>query len=271
MENQHSALPPVFIINLPRHAERRQIMKTRLQEIGLTYEFIDGVDGKTLSPDDLISYDRQKRLRYFGRDLQPGEIGCLLSHRKIFQKMVDEQLSHAVILEDDVIFEAEFPAVLQALLTTPVPWDVIRFLGSEKIYARGCRKIAPLAGHYQLARLPTAPGGAHGYLMSQKAAQVMLRHMQRNWLPIDTLQGRTWETGLETLVVHPAPLYPDQTAGSTIGDARFDKTVRLSGLEKTLFPLARSWFKLTESCGKRYSYAASWRRDRRQHKKLTAQ
>jgi hypothetical protein len=87
--------------------------------------------------------------------------------------------------------------------------------------------------------------------------------MQKNWVPIDTLQGRCWETGLETLVVHPAPLYPDPQAESTIGDARFDKTVCLTGIKKVLFPLNRAWFKLSESLGKRFVYLGAYFRDKK--------
>ena len=259
----NTSLPTSFVINLPRDKERRETMAARLDKLGLPYEIFEAVNGYELKPEELGFYDSKKRCRYFGRDLEPGELGCLLSHYKIYQKMVADNIEHAVILEDDVIFEDNFPHVLEALLETKVPWDVIRFLGSKKIYKRGCRKIVPLVGEYWLARLPTAPGGAHGYLITLRAAHIMLKHMQKNWMPIDTLQGRTWETGLETLVTHPAPLYPDERAGSTIGDARFDKTVTLQGWERKLFPLFRGWFKLNETLGKKYTYLSSWFRDTR--------
>lgn len=255
-------MPRTFVINMAKDQKRRDIMTKRLEEAGVPYEFFAAVNGYELDFKDAPYYDRQKRRRFFGRDLLPGEVGCLLSHRGIYEKMDRENIEYAVILEDDVIFEKDVKDVLQALLKTDVPWDVIRFLGSEKIYKRGCRIIAPLTGRYHLARLPTAPGGAHGYLLTLKAARVMLSHMQKNWVPIDTLQGRSWETKLETLVVHPAPLFPDPQAGSTIGDDRFDKTIQLEGLEKTLFPLHRAWFKLSESLGKRYIYLSSWLRDK---------
>jgi len=260
-------LPPVFVINLPRDIQRLEDMGRQLDALGLPYQIFEAVDGYALKPEDMGFYDRKKRCRYFGRDLLPGELGCLLSHYKIYEKMDRDNIEYAVICEDDLIFENDFKDVLERLLSpqmrSKVPWDVIRFLGSEKIYKRGCRKIVPLVAHYWLARLPTAPGGAHGYLLSLKAARVMLSHMQKNWLPIDTLQGRVWETGLETLVVHPAPLTPDPAAGSTIGDERFDKTVKLTGLEKTLFPLFRAWFKTSENLGKRSVYVMSWFRDSR--------
>ena len=241
---------------------RRQAMLKRAAEMGLDLEFFEAVNGRNLSSDQMELYDSKKRRHFFGRDLTFGEIGCLLSHRAIYEKMIRENIPVAIILEDDVIFEPDVKEVFAALPYSSVPWDVIRFLGSTKIYARGCRKIAPLIGRYWMARLPTAPGGAHGYMIKREAAQVMLTHMQKNWLPIDTLQGRTWETGLETLVVYPAPLYPDQQEASTIGDDRFNKSVQLQGLDRTLFPIRRARYKLGELVGKKYTYLTSWVRDR---------
>ncbi len=253
--------PPVFIINLPEDTDRRKIMQERLEPTGVPYEFIEAVNGREFDLANTPAYNRKKRLRYFGRDMIGGEIGCLLSHRNIYEKMDRENIPFAAILEDDVVFEPEFKDVLCALVETKVPWDVVRFLGSKKVYARGCRKIAPLLGQYWTARLPTAPGGAHGYVLTLKAARVMLKHMKTNWVPIDTLQGRIWETGLETLVLHPAPLHIDESAETTIGDSRLDKTLQIEGWQKKLFPLFRAWFKIYENIGKRYVYWSAWPRD----------
>ncbi len=257
--------PPIFIINMPKDLQRREAMQVRLDDIGVKATFIDGVNGREMSDEEIANvYDSEKRKRYFGRDMTKGEIGCLLSHRKIFAKIVDEEIENAVILEDDVIFEPDFKQALEAVIASPMKWDVIRFLGSKKIYKRGCRKIKNLGNtRYQWARLPTAPGGAHGYMVTLGAAKTMLKHMRKNWLPIDTLQGRCWETGLETLVLYPAPLYPDPEEESTIGnDTRFDKTVKLEGLARSLYPLTRTWFKLCENIGKRRVYLGSWLRDK---------
>lgn len=239
-------------------------MRGRLEKAGLAYEFIDGIDGRALSAEERAAvYDRRKRLRYFGRDLTPGEVGCLLSHRKIYQKMDREGIGCALVLEDDVVFEDRFRDVVQALVNTDIHWDIIRFVGNEKIYARGCRKIVPLTEEYSLVRLPTAPGGAYGYLLNLHAARTLLGHMRKNWLPVDAVHGRVWETGLETLSVHPAPLYVDKAAGSIIGEARFDKTLQIRGWQKSFFPLLRAWYKITDSFGKRYGYWSAWPRDLR--------
>ncbi|MCB9989177.1 MAG: glycosyltransferase family 25 protein [Rhodospirillales bacterium] len=259
-------LPPIFVINMAKDTDRRDGINARAQNVAVELTFIEAINGREMSDTDIAAvYDSAKRKRYFGRDMTKGEIGCLLSHRNIFEKMVKEDIPLAVILEDDVIFEPDFKDALTALAQSSRKWDVIRFLGSEKIYKRGCRKIAPLGNtRYQYARLPTAPGGAHGYLLTRNAAEIMLKHMQRNWIPIDTLQGRTWETGLETLVLYPAPLFPDPAAATTIGnDERFDKTVKLTGLPRLFYPLTRAWYKLEDTIGKKRIYWGSYLRDKK--------
>lgn len=256
-----NTVPPVFVINLTADTDRRAVMTERLDKIGIPYSFFEGVNGRTFDMKTAPAYNAARRKIFFGRDLIPAELGCLLSHRGVYEKMDRENIPYAVVLEDDVIFEDNFAETLMALMNTPVQWDVIRFLGSAKIYARGCRKITPLIGPYWLARLPTTPGGAHGYLLSLHAARTMIRHMQSNWMPIDALQGRTWETKLETLVLHPAPLHIDMAVESTIGGPRLDKTVTLTGWRRKLFPLFRAWFKLCENIGKKYIYLSALPRD----------
>jgi hypothetical protein len=106
--------------------------------------------------------------------------------------------------------------------------------------------------------------------MSLKAAKVMVKHMQSNWIPIDTLQGRMWETGLETLVVHPAPLHIDETVDTTIGDIRLDKKLQVTGLQKSFFPLFRAWYRLYETLGKQFIFWSSLPKDTLKRKKANS-
>lgn len=256
-------LPPVFLINMARDVARRRQMTERLDAIGLPFTVVEAVVGATLDLATCAHYDGARRRRCFGRDMTAGEVGCLLSHRAIMQRMVDENIAAAVVLEDDVCFEPDFPDVLHALMATTRRWDIVRFLGSDKITRLGRRRIAPLLGRYWLARIPGTHGGAHAYLLTQAAARVLLRHTERAWMPIDTLQGRCWMTGLESVVVHPAPLHTDPAAGTTIEDARFDKTLQIDGITRALYPLRRFAFKFGETLGKRYVWWKTWWRDGR--------
>lgn len=263
---------PIFIINMNKNIERRDLMRKRAEAAGLEVEFISAIDGREMTEEEIGKwYDSAKRKRYFGRDMTLGEIGCLMSHRSVYEKIVAEKIPYAVILEDDVVFEADIGKALASIPEAPIKWDVIRFLSHSKVYKRGFRKIMPLGNtRYQFARSPAAPGGAYGYLVSCHAAEVMLKHMQRNWLPVDVQLGRVWETGLEMLLIVPSPLRHDASCGSTIGGERFDKHVDLKGLARVMYAFSRARFKLAENCCKRWVYFSSWFRDRKTAKACTA-
>lgn len=255
-------MPPVFVISLPGSEERRARTQERLGALGIPFSFMDGVNGHALDIENLESYDGIKRRRYFGRDLKPGEVGCLLSHRKVYEKMVAENIECAAVFEDDVSFADDCAEVLRALPKMSGRWDLVRFLSGEKIMRRGHRRVARISGDYKLVRLPGVSGGAYGYMINLKAARALLGKMQKNWLPVDALHARAWDTGLETLAVLPSPVAPDFSFDTTIGEERFDKNIQVLGMERVVFPLARSWFKLCENAGKHYAYWGGWFKDK---------
>lgn len=262
-------LPHIFVINLKRSEGRRKDMSARLDPLNMPYSFFEAVDGSGLDLETLPSYAKTRRRLFFGRDLGKGEMGCLLSHRNIYQHMVDKNMDAAIVLEDDVFLKPDFPDVIRALMKHSVKWDMIRFLDSEKVYGKS-RVIRPLgAGDYTLNRVLIASGGAYGYVLTQKAARKFLQHMQSNALPVDILHGYVWRTGLETFSVVPSPVSPDNEVDSTIGAARFNKASQLSGWQKAIYPLTRSWHKFAELVGKRKAYWLSWPGDILLKRKIT--
>jgi hypothetical protein len=72
--------------------------------------------------------------------------------------------------------------------------------------------------------------------------------MEHIWLPIDTLHGMTWHTGLATLSVVPSPILPDDDTPSCIDDQdahrRWDKSITLNGGWKLAYPLTRAYHKM---------------------------
>ncbi len=268
LEKTPSGLPPVFVINRPKDTQRRQDMQDRLEPLGIQPEFFPAIDGYALDIDTLPDYDGEKRRRYFGKDLGPGEIGCLLSHRSICEKMLTENIDRAVVLEDDVFLEDNFKTVLEDIQRLDLDWDIIRFIGHGKVFDIGFRQLAQLQNGYHITRVPTSPSGAYGYILTIKAAKTILRFMQRNWVPVDIVHSRSWETGLETLMVQPSPVTPDLEGPSTIGDARFERKREISGLTKILHPFYRFWYKLSNGTGKRLMYLLTVPKDRRTQDRL---
>lgn len=266
-----SDLPPIFIINLESSADRRAVMAQALDTLKLPHEFFTAVDGRGFDPDNLPAYNGRKRRLFYGRDLTPGEIGCILSHRAIYEKMVREDIPRAVVLEDDALLAPEFADVLRRLSALETHWDMVRFLGREKC-ERENRKIAPLTEKHMLTRVVTPFGGAYAYLLTKAAAEKLLHFTEINWMPIDTLHSYVWRTGLTVFSVTPSPVRADNDVASTIEYDRWIKTTRMkNGFERAVFPLTRFALKAYEFLGKTLSDLGTRPADKKLARKITEQ
>lgn len=87
-----------YVINLNRSPGRLTAVTENLRKEGLAFERIQAVDGAQLSR--LVRSDNATRLcANFCTD---GQIGCGMSHIKAWQKIIDDGVSAAIIMEDDV-------------------------------------------------------------------------------------------------------------------------------------------------------------------------
>lgn len=252
---------PVFIISLPEETRRRALVTDHLAGHGLDFTFFDATDGRKMNVATHPAYDGPRRRRAHGRDLTGGEMGCLLSHKAAYQKIIDDNLPYALVLEDDVRLGEGFKDVLEALTHHTDMFDIVRFLGSPKVARGKHRKIKRIGEKHHLVRLRTSPGGAHATLVTNKGAKKLLNAMQKNAFPVDTLLGRGWETGVQALSVQPGLATQDLDMESAIGDTRFDKNIKLEGWERKFFSLTRGVFKISEAIGKAQVYWTNALRD----------
>ncbi|MDR1146408.1 MAG: glycosyltransferase family 25 protein [Verrucomicrobiales bacterium] len=172
----------IFIINLPRVADRRAMMTRQLSALGLPFEFVEGVDGRALSAAALAeNYDHDKALRERNAMTLP-EIGCALSHQKIYRKMAAENIPCALILEDDVKLADDLPDVLTELANRPADGEVV-LLGHVPRHLR--RGRAPLTVTRALARTHGLCWGAYAYFLDSVAAARLLADAHPVWVVAD--------------------------------------------------------------------------------------
>lgn len=104
---------PIFIISLPDADARRNAVSARLSAIGLEGAFIDAVDGRNGLPADLEArIDRASAKAHFHRDLSDAEFACAMSHRRVYQHILDQGLEGAIVLEDDAVPQPGFSEFL---------------------------------------------------------------------------------------------------------------------------------------------------------------
>lgn len=120
----------IYLITLRRSEERH----ARIREIlnGLNYEMFWGVDGNHLTDRQLEEiYDEKlsKLKNPSKRKLTLGEIGCALSHKKVYEDILANGYRNALILEDDLMVNSDTSEILsKALEELPADWELL-FLG----------------------------------------------------------------------------------------------------------------------------------------------
>lgn len=250
----------VYVINLADHHEKRDRMKKELSKFSFKYEFFNAFDGRNLNKNDFYGYNDFKRKLFLGRSLFPSELGALESNRSIYKKILQENISRALILEDDISFNDKFEFYLKKIIKHNCEWEIIRFIDNNKIKNAKGRKIAHLGNNHYLKRFPKLYGGSHAYLINKSGAQKMLSQMNNFYHHIDIIMGQVWKKNLNSLICSPGLVWqiPELNVSPT-DHPRFKKR------EKTLFsiyPLSRFFFKIYESSAKWIFYLLKYPKDK---------
>jgi glycosyl transferase family 25 len=228
-------------------------MEEQLAKVGLSAEFIAAVEGRNLSPEDLSAYDVRRALQIYGVEMMDAEIGCYLSHYRLYERMVRENITVAVILEDDLDIEPILPSVIHDLTQEENPaWLIVRLeslrgkvIHSKCPKSRG-RQVKALS-QAALYRLDTHILGSGGYIIRKEGAQRMLDYGRRIFMPIDQTMDRFWENGIIPYIVKPFPLRQRQDFESRIGS----RPPRRHYSQPVKVRLWRRWQRLSDGLRKR--------------------
>jgi glycosyl transferase, family 25 len=232
---------PVFIINLDSSPERYQHAEQQLQALGITAQRFRGVYGKDLSTAEVDAcYDKAANLQYFRRSLSPGEIGCYLSHRGVWQLMVDQNIEVAIVLEDDIDVEARFPAALTQISKLD-GWDHIK-LSDDRDTPAFARKA--VGDGFDLVNFKRVPNCATGYAISQSGARKMLQR-SKFFRPVDLDLQFGAELDLQLFSLLPYTIWPSTKFDSVInqisGGTRKGDTTALRNLKYRLQVAWQRW------------------------------
>src|SRR5215204_784503 len=95
-----------YVISVKSAEHRRARFIERFT--GLNYSFFFGADKNNISINELIdkniySEALAKKHHRYTKAMMPGEIACALSHRMIYEDMLQNNYSPVLILEDDAL------------------------------------------------------------------------------------------------------------------------------------------------------------------------
>lgn len=105
----------VLLINLDQARERLESAVRQLSSLGVAYERISGVYGKGLTEEERrMAFSAFRWWCAMGRAIVSAEIGCALSHYKIYRQMAeDEKLPYCCVIEDDIALSPHFKETLR--------------------------------------------------------------------------------------------------------------------------------------------------------------
>ena len=186
----------IFIINLKQDIQRKEYMQKLCDRYGLSVTFFEAIEGSKLSGNVIESvYLEEKTIKKIKRGLSKGEIGCVLSHKKIYQKMLDENIEKAVIFEDDIKFDKNLINFLNNNVNFPSNAELVLlgywFYGLNKIELLiSYRKQVQLTNGLKLVRFIRNVHGTYGYIVTLDGAKKLLNHLNKGiYMPIDHYTG----------------------------------------------------------------------------------
>lgn len=223
----------IFVISLTEALHRRSRMQHLLDATGIPFEFFDAVKGADVTADDLT-----KHQIFSAGLLTKPELGVMLSHILIWQKVVEANIQKAVILEDDVHFGASFKKVIHEIY---IPAERLGLYRLETVLASVDMESTPTQeiGGIKIHQIFSNHSASAGYLLNARTAQHLLTQVSKMRLAFDNelfdparrnIQGVDVFQCVPGVVIQDAALMKAADAlekqvdflKSTIGDARAD-------------------------------------------------
>lgn len=206
-------LGPVLVISAAVDHERKRTIQRALGFLGIDFSFFDATMGADLTAAELAAaYDEQGALQHktIARRMHPSNIGCSISHQRVYAHIVEQAWPSAVVLEDDARpLPEKFIGLDEVIKELPPDWDLL-YLGfrghrrppllfhlrhqiarlllpkkykltvaeTTRLYLRPFSKRLYRAGYHQ---------GSHAYAISAKGARTILQHTPKITAPADVI------------------------------------------------------------------------------------
>lgn len=182
----------IHVINLKNRTVKREKIQRQLDEHGLKSSFFEAIDGKTLNRNTLndknLINDFMTVTGNLRRKLRKGEIGCSLSHLKIWKNFLkNSQKPYLLIFEDDAVlypfFSSKLNQVLTELQDTNVKWDALYL--NENCYQHFGKKCLGNFVSNQVIQPINVGYGCYGYLITRRFIEKCLPHAYPILMPVD--------------------------------------------------------------------------------------
>lgn len=155
-------------------------MEDQFVRLGLSATRIEAVTPADIPAEDIARYCDDERPVF----RRPSQLGCSMSHEKVWRTMLEAGHDRAVVMEDDALLSASLPPFLESL--EGIEFDLLRFEGSG-------RKVRMLPAAHQIGNsvalrpFRSTLGGSSGYVISARAARKIIGHQAMRTRAVDSV------------------------------------------------------------------------------------
>ncbi|WP_100914058.1 glycosyltransferase family 25 protein [Pseudoalteromonas spongiae] len=218
--------PKVFLINLDKSTERLKKSSERLAAQNIQFERIQAIDGTKLTDTEIQAhYSSQLNSKQYYRNLGYGEIGCFLSHRLAWQKIVEQKLHYAIVLEDDFQLAGDLSAVFSTIESLKFDWQLLK-LAAYQNRTRPIKATKQVNEQFDLVLHKKPLTGCCAQAITYHAAKQLLAITEQFGCPVDTQIQRTWQTGVSVYSLMPFMIEQDGKVGSEITAACQNQVIK---------------------------------------------
>ncbi len=230
----------IFLINLDRASDRLALVEKQFRDLGLDFERLPAVDAKSTSEEILNKhYSKSLNRKHYFTSLTKTEIACYMSHLKAMNKVIEEDLDYAIILEDDIVLYPNFKYVHNIIASIKEDWEYLKLQINQgrkkKITKRNPIEVASLPDvnfeHISWSKIPI---GASAYVISKKAAKKFLKTYPLVYRPADVDLQFPWEHKINITGISPELVGLNSTLESSVQSKK----------QKKHYPLARIIYKI---------------------------
>lgn len=233
----------IVVISLQRATERRHAIQRQFDELGLTFSFLDAVDGKQTHP--LFARFNARKAWWIGEiPLTDGHLGCYASHYLAWQKCLEDDRPRIILEDDALLYQEPFLAFIGMIPELPDAFECIRLFQNK---SRKSGNIPLYSGDtITIAKFLRGHKSATGYFLTPAAARKFLAHA-RSWTePLDLEMDQFWANRVECFGTLPACLTNDGAFDSAI-DKGMDTAKQRQGLMRWRWRLYNMLLRLPRS------------------------
>ena len=201
----------IYVLN--RASEKTRLEHFRIQAGRLRQSFarVEAQDPALVAVSESLNrYDEVRNQQQYYRALTQAEIATYLSHRQAWQRMVEDDLDFAVVLEDDVLLANSFTYLARTIAQLEQPWHVLKL---AEPYARVKSKAVERCGAATLVRYPNIPLGTSAYVVSREGAEALLQWSESFYRPLDVDMQWAWQPGIKIRGLRPYPVQVSHRLG----------------------------------------------------------